>query len=200
MAEALAADVGGEVVYDPDPDSFRSPWRTYRLALELTPALATHRLVLQDDSRPCRHFVEAARRAVDACPDGLVVFWHGGAPQENTLAIRRSIDAGCPWAALNPRRWVPAVAVCWPADRIGEALGWVDEQGWPPTFYADDEIIGHIARALGFDVCATVPSLIEHDDHVQSIGRRRAAHGRDKTRVAAHFIGDADPLLIDWAT
>lgn len=199
LAEALAGAIGdAEVVYDEDESGFPSPWRCYRVALERTPSWATHRLVVQDDATVCRNFAAAAELAVSAQPDGLVVFWHGGQPRENLLAIDRSLAAGCPWAPLNPQRWIPVVAVSWPADLIEPALEFVDEQGWPPQFRADDEIVGRIARHLGVDVCATVPSLVEHEDEVPSLVGKRTAHGRDKGRVAAHFIDAGDPLEISW--
>ena len=82
MAAALASPLSdAELVVDPDPfGTYRSPWRTYRAALERTPARATHRLVIQDDVTLSRDFDVVVRKAVAARPDRLLVFFVGGQP------------------------------------------------------------------------------------------------------------------------
>ena len=80
-------------------------------------------------------------------------------------------------------------------------LAWVDAQGWPYAFNADDEIIGRLTRALGIPVYATVPSLVDHPDDVASIvGSREPMFGGNRDRVAHCYIGDhADPRGIRWS-
>lgn len=188
-ARVLADQIGAEIVADPEPDGFPSPWRTYRLALERTPATATHRMIVQDDVVLCGHFNTAVAAALREQPDRMLVLFHGGQPRENLPVLQRAQDQGEPWAALNPARWIPAVAVVWPTRIIAPFLRFVDEQGWPPQFHADDEIIGRGLRALGEQAVATVPSLVEHPDIVPSLVGLRAKGGEDKGRIAAHFTG-----------
>jgi len=177
----------------------RSPWRTYRHALETTPPDATHRLVIQDDVQVCPGFVEAARRAIAAQPDQLVSFYVGGYPREGANAVYAACDRDEHWATL-PRGWIcPALALAWPVEFIEPFLAYVDRQNWPERFRADDEIIARWLRVTQRAVLATVPSLAEHPDDVASLIGRRAANGVDKNRVAACFIAaDYDALSIDW--
>lgn len=205
LLAALAPGPEPDVVADPEPDGHPSPWRTYRHALETAPAGATHRLVIQDDAHPCRDFQEAARRAVSARPEALVVFCVLGAPRSWAARVMVAAGAGRSWAELDVHRlrtWVPVVAISWPVSLVEPVLGWIDRQRWPATFVADDEVVGRAANGLRLPTFATVPSLVEHPDDVESaVGRRTPRHGLDHQRVAACFIDDeeCDPLSIDWA-
>lgn len=185
---------------DPRPEGMRSPWRTYRHALEATPVGATHRLVIQDDVQVCRAFVAAARRAISARPEHLISFYVGGYPQESARALFAACDRGEHWVQL-PLRWIcPALALVWPVEFIEPFLAYVDRQNWPERFRADDEIIARWLRIEHRPVLATVPSLVEHPDDVPSLIGRRASSGVDTNRIAACFIADDyDALEIDWS-
>lgn len=204
LAEQLARQVGADVVYDPDPDGYPSPWRTYRHALICTPADATHRLVIQDDVEACTGFRAAAEAALAARPDAPVAFYVGGNFREHLSRIRSALQRGDPWVTFTNYRWAPAVALAWPAALIAPALAWADERAaadrWPVEFSADDEIIGRALRQLGQPIHATVPSLVQHHDLVASIVRVDHARyaGRDPGRRAAVYIGDHDPAAIAW--
>lgn len=199
MAAALAVKLDAEVVVDPDPDAIRNPWRTYRHALERTPADATHRLIVQDDTVPCGGFSEVLPAAVASRPDRLLTFFVGGHPVEHARRVYQACDRGDAWAQLDNLRWCPVLALCWPAAMIAPFLAWVDEQKFPPAFRADDEIVGRWLRATKQTPLASVPSLIEHPDEVPSLIGRRARGGLDIGRVAACFIHpDCDPSGIDW--
>lgn len=186
-----------EVVRDPEPDGDRHPWRTYRLALERTPEWATHRLIVQDDALPCVSFPALLRAAVEAQPDRLLALCVCGRP---TLCARDALAAnarGDAWIVLRRNQWVPVIALVWPARLVRPALEWVAGQSWPREFYADDEIVGRIARGLGETVLATVPSLVQHEDVTPSLIGKRHRAGGDPGRVAALF--HPDPGLIDWS-
>lgn len=202
MAAALAAQLTGvEQVFDPDPDGqLRSPWRTYRTALERTPSNATHRLVLQDDVTLCRDFDSVVRKAVDARPERLLVFFVGGHPVEHARRVFQACDRDESWAELDHMRWCPVIATCWPVHFIEPFLAYVDRQKWPPAFRADDEIVGRWLRETQQWPLASVPSLVEHEDVVPSLIGRRNQGGRDRARVAACWIHPAcDPDSIDWS-
>lgn len=199
MARKLAALLpGAELVVDPDPDAVRSPWRTYRHALERTPP-GHGRLVIQDDAQPCRHFAEVVRHAIAARPDRLLVFFVGGQPVEHARAVMRACQQDLSWAELDHMRWCPVICTYWPAAMIGPFLEYVDQQRWPDHFRSDDEIVGRWLRATKQRPLASVPSLVEHPDEVPSLIGRRARGGLDRARVAACFIHeDCDARTIDW--
>jgi hypothetical protein len=195
-----ALDCSAVIVSDPDPEGERSAWRTYRAALEAAPASATHLLVVQDDASPCRHAVAAARQIIEIKPEALLTLFVGGRPQGAARKLLAACERDEPLANIGAHPWVPAVAVVWPTSAIEAALAFVDAQRWPVKFNADDEIIGRIAKKLGLEVWATVPSLVQHEDLVPSVtGGRRARGGHDPGRLAACFIPDLDALSIDWA-
>lgn len=199
LLPALLAAIGdAEVVTDPEPDGRPHPWRTYREALDSTPDDATHRMILQDDITPCRNFPAALAAAVEARPGSVLALFHGGNPRENAPLLDRALAAGETWVRLNSRRWIPAVALVWPVRLVCPVVCWVEEQNYPGAFRADDEIIARALRALGEDVLACVPSIVQHEDVVPSVTGQRARGGVDRGRVAAHWIGDQDPLGLDW--
>lgn len=196
LAEAIGGDV--ELAVDPDPDGRPSPWRAYRNALELTPAGATHRLVIQDDAIVCRDFRETVTRAVAARPDRLITLFVGGLPREHRNRVLTACSRDEPWAELDNLRWCPAIALVWPVAMIGPLLDFYDKLP-SARWTADDEIIGRYCKTTLRLPLATVPSLVEHPDDVPSLVGRRNAAGLDKARVAACFIHpDCDPLSIDW--
>jgi hypothetical protein len=197
QAEALAAATGGTVVYDPDPDGHPSPWRTYRAALDATPADATHRLIIQDDAVACAGFRAAAEAAVAARPTEPVTFYHGGQPREHISRLRATVAQGLPWATFTRYRYIPAVALSWPVGLIAPSLAWIDEQRWPVEFSADDEIIGRAFTQLRQPLHVTVPSLVQHTDMGPSLVRRYHRPG-DPGRIAAFYIGDHDAASIPW--
>lgn len=205
LAEALLAllradGAHADLAADPDPDAaLRSPWRTYRHALETTPPNATHRLVLQDDVLVCDGFPAAAAAALAARPDRLVTFYVGGNARLAAARVTHAAAQGHAWADLRHFSWCPAVALAWPVDLIAPLLAYVDRQRWPETFRADDEIIGRYLRSAGALPLATVPSLVDHPDDVPSLIGTRARGGRDRGRIAACWIGDCDASAIDWA-
>jgi hypothetical protein len=196
LAEQLARKIGGEVVYDPDPlAAIRSPWRTYRRLLESTPSWATHRLQIQDDADACPYFAEAVTNAVTAQPDRLLVFYVGGNPNHFATAVTDACARGDAWVDLAFGYWCPAVSVCWPVGMIDRCLAWVDDQRWPETFTADDEIIGRWLYGTGGVPLASVPSLAQHWDIGDSLSGRRPWAGEDPGRVAACYIGSCDDCM-----
>lgn len=208
MAEKLAGEcLGGraEIVYDPEPDGYRSPWRTYRLALERgldATAGTTHRLIVQDDVYVCDYFRDAVDLAGAARPDDVLVFFVGGRPFPQTPLLDRARALGRPWAWLDPRSYCPVVATAWPVALIAPMLDWIAEKRYPAQMSADDELTGRYLRDAGIRPLASVPSLVEHPDTVYSLasGGRRHHNGLDAGRCAHLFAedDDTDVRLIDW--
>lgn len=202
LAEALAIQVDGRVCYDPDPDAHvKSPWRTYRRCVETAPPDAEHIVVIQDDATVCDGFTTAARAAIAARPDRVIVFCVTGNPPRHRLAVQKACLRGFHWAELEHAHWLPAIAVAWPASLARELVAWVDAQDYPERFVADDEITGRFLQSRRIVPVATVPSLVDHDDLEPSIMSRRQRQGRDPGRRAFIYVGrdcDCDAASIDW--
>lgn len=194
---AALAPLDVRTVEDPSPDSRPAAWRTYRRALEEAPADATNLLVIQDDAEPCRSFAACVELAVAAEPDRLLVLCVCGQPRELAREIERARSRRLNWAELRAPRWIPAIALVWPAALIPRALDWIDQQRWPHDFVADDEILMRTMVGLGEVALATVPSLVQHPDEAVSIVKRhRHRAGANLGRVAACFDPDPDPLAL----
>jgi hypothetical protein len=189
-----------DVVSDQDPGGRLCTWPTYRRALELTPAWATHRLVLQDDVEFCPGFLPVLDRVVAARPDRLVALCVCGNPAPSAYAVRQAHVRGESFVELPKDRWVPTIALVWPAQLIVAALEFVDAARWPATFLADDEIVMRVCEGLGIRALACVPSIVEHPDRVHSVmSKRRASGGANPGRVAACFVpAGVDPLDLAW--
>lgn len=180
-----------EVVPDPEPEGERNPWRTARECWRSTPPGCTHRLVIQDDVIPCRRFLHHASLALAARPDRIVAFYVG---MNATLTYRSMLVASqdcSAWVLGDSSSWVPCLALAVPAPLIPSLVAFDD--GTRPV--ADDDVYGRWCRSEGLPWYATIPSLVDHDDDAPSLMRSEWANGR---RVAACWVGAADPGLIDW--
>jgi hypothetical protein len=185
-----------DVVADPEPDRHPDPCRTSRRCLERTPAWATHRVVLQDDARPCRDFAAVAGRLAEAQPDALVVLCVTPQGRISAHDVLKAATSNRTWARLIRWQFVPVVGLLWPADAALAAAAWAAAQTWPRDCTADDEIVGRAARALDLDVLATVPSVVQHDDDVPSLTGLRWGGRPSTERQAAYFADDVSDR--DW--
>lgn len=200
MAARLNGCLDGraDLVFDPAPgDSLRSPWRTYRRALEETPKGATHRLIVQDDVLVPGYFLDGVAAAVRARPDRMLLLFVPGTPPEYRNLMVRACASGAAWAEIVLRIWIPVVAAVWPVGLIEPILSFEtmkrEKDLWPVGFVADDEIVGRFFRETGQEPpLAVVPSIVEHPDTVPSImnGYRNVGNGLDPGRRAAVWIGD----------
>ena len=179
-----------EVIHDPDPSGPPNPWRAARECWRRTPDWCTHRLVIQDDALPCRRFLYHAQRAIAARPDRITAFYVG---TNAVLTYRRMLVAAqdcTAWVEGDRTGWVPCIALAMPRALALSLAEFHD--GTEPV--ADDDVVGRWCREHGLPWYATIPSLVDHDDDAPSLMKTQWA-GR---RVAACWVGQADPRLIDW--
>lgn len=191
LARKLSTRLRIPVVWDPEPDGPRNPWRTAREAWRLTPDDCTHRLVIQEDVKPCPRFLFHVKRALEAKPDRITSFFLG---TNATVTWREMLIAdarGAHWCQGFTNSWIPALALCIPQRLCASLASY--EDGTRPV--ADDDVYGRWAREHGLPWYATIPSLVDHDDTAPSLMRDPASLG---VRTAACPIGRTDPALIDW--
>jgi hypothetical protein len=95
---------------------------------------------------------------------------------------------------------VPVVAVLWSREAAVDLLDWTSSNRLPgdPRPRSDDAVVGRWARQTRQTVLATTPSLVQHPDEERSLVGRRHGAGRIEWRVAHAYIGDDDPLTLDW--
>lgn len=181
---------GSSIVYDPEPDGERNPWRTARECWRATPANCTHRLVVQEDILPCRDFLRHARRALAAKPDRIVSFYVGETQPGMSARMLIQGAAGSSWCPGVASSFVPALALAIPQRFCASLAGF--EDGTRPV--ADDDVYGRWTREHSLPWWATVPSLVNHDHSAPSL-MSASTHRRQ----AVCWVGSCDPGIIDWS-
>lgn len=186
------------MVEDPEPGaSVSNAWRSYRACLDSVPDGA-HALIVQDDALPCRKLAETVRRIVAGRPDRVVCLFVGGAPHRSAQNVVAAGERGDSYAALLARDWLPCVATLYPPEHVRGILEFVDSRTWRHGHLGDDHRLGEYVRHARITALGTVPNLVQHPDVVPSLIGTRALAGRNPARVSCCFIGDHDPLAIDW--
>lgn len=190
-----------EVITD-GGDGPPNPWRGYQKCLSDLPADG-HVCVLQDDTIVCKNFAPAVELIAAANPDKPVCLFVSGYPPRTVAAMREASMRGESYAALPPGTLLPVVATLWPVEVGRMFLEWAHEnpRRLPGGAVArsDDAVASRWMRLKRQRVRIAIPSLVEHPDDVPSTIMRRPLNGKSRARSAAMWIGDRDPLTIDWS-
>lgn len=183
-------------------DGVPNPWRGYKACLSKLSDAFTHVCVLQDDTVACQHLPEALHLIAEANPDRVVCLFLGGQPKRTAAKAREAIIKRRVYVDVHGSDFVPVVATMWPNHLATSFLEWANENPLKLGHRdprSDDAVAGRWMRYTRHPVVCTVPSLVQHPDDVPSTIGKRAAAGGDRNRVALHWIGDNDPLEINWA-
>lgn len=177
-----------------------NPWRGYQKCLSDLRGFS-HVLAIQDDAVVCQHFAEAIGKIALARPDDIVALFVGGLKNRTARDFRIALTRGDCYSHVYFRDIHHVVAVLWPAALAKAFLEWSRTHDVPgmPQPRSDDAVFGAWARLTKRRVLCTVPSLVEHPDDVKSTVGLRARAGKDRGRVAVYYIGEADPLELDWS-
>lgn len=188
-----------EVIADEGEPS--NPLRGYKLCLSGLPEQG-HVAVIQDDTIVCRNFAPTLELIAAAHPDTIVALFFSKVPKRtyNLASLRwgksRYVD-------VHTSDLIHVVGILWPVARGQAFVQWCDEN--PKSIrgreiQSDDANVTRWRQLTKQNVRVTVPSIVEHPDDVPSkVNSHRASAGADRGRVAAYWIGDADPLELDWS-
>ena len=188
--EPLYVEVSTHESIPPDP------WLGYKQALSNLPATASHVLVLQDDAQPVPGFSEVIPKIAERHFDAPVCLFFGNMPGDMARKARRLYQRSpeIRYAPLQTIPFVPLVACLWPRRKVDEFLRWA---GSAKLTKADDGNVGRWARYTRQQIICTIPSIVEHNDHVPSVkGGRPTTWGKDRSRVALFLANDAREF--DW--
>ena len=185
-----------------------SPWAGYQLCLRrFLETGVSHACILQDDVVVCRNFVAAVAQITEVQPDVPVCLFVSGTRSHTLRRYRGAIDAKQPYSQIWFQDFFPVVAALWPRVKVEEFLDWFDAQdkipGLNKPYRSDDAVAGVWMKFTRQTVLATVPSLVEHPDDTPSVkwsadSRVPSGH-QNKSKRACWFIGDDDPLELDWS-
>ena len=201
LTEALAPLPVEVSVHSSDPPS---PWDGYKKALT-DPPNCSHLLVIQEDTTVCRNFAATVERIAAAKPDDPVCLFLSWLPQVIAKDALQAIKVRQRYIRARPAKFCPVVAVLWPVKTAERFIAWTESgvrlPGYPRGVRSDDAVLGEWIRRKQGQVWIALPSLVQHPDDVVSVkGRQNQMWGKDKGRVALHWIGpDADPLEFDWS-
>lgn len=178
-----------------------NPWRGYRLCLSDLPE-SGHVAILQDDTVACRNLAPALELIAAANPDTVVELFMSMQPKRTHNRASLHYGRGR-YVDVHLADLVHVVALLWPVGKAREFLAWVDESPGRlrgERFQSDDATVTRWMQLTKQRIRATVPSIVQHPDDVPSIvNGHRVRHGADRGRTAGYWIGDADPLELDWS-
>jgi hypothetical protein len=191
-----------EVVVIEDAEDPPNPMRGYMKCLSGLPDTG-HVAVLQDDTVPCSNFASALELIADSNPDIPVSLFISSVPRRTyTKAMlkhgrSRYVDA-------HPQDLVHVVAVLWPVHKAREFSEWIIANPkrirGDQLSTSDDANVTRWMQLTSQTIRYTIPSIVQHPDDVPSIvNETKKKDGRDSGRTSSVFIGDEDPLKLDWS-
>lgn len=150
----------------------------------------SHCVLLQDDAIPCGGFIQKVNERIEERPEEVLSLWVGGLRCKTTANYLQAMQRGERWCQIFFSDIHHCVAVVWPRPLAEHFFQWTATSRLPGENrpqQSDDAIFGAWARRTHHVVWATIPSLIEHNDDVEStIGRPRG----DRGRRAITYSGD----------
>jgi hypothetical protein len=161
---------------------------THLKALRETRTEATHALFLQEDILLCENFLPAVQRTVEVYPDDIISYY---CPRKICTVEHQN---GRSWVAIRGGIW--GQAMLYPVRHIPAILDWCAST-LTDNYPHDDTAITAYCLDKGIRAMITIPSLVEHVGYDRSLLGHSAQIGKN-VRRAALYIGDTDPLSIDW--
>lgn len=148
---------------------------------------ASHHIVLQDDALACRNFLDVAARLCALKPEELICYF------SMRKAAAEAAEAGKNWFITNEGAW--GTALCFPHEMLAGILAWEKTAIKRDCPYDDVRVAAYLkwGPGKGKRVWHPCPCLVEHAAPSDSL----LGHS-NRNRVAKVWIGDRDPLEIDW--
>lgn len=170
------------------------PWTGYKECLRGL-GHYSHVLVVQDDAMPVPNFGEAVQKIAERHPSTPVCLFMGALPAATALQAKRAVQRKRgPYIPLGSASFVPLVAVLWPKQKAREFLEW-SRTG--KTTRADDGNAARWMRQSRTQFLVTVPSIVQHNDGIQSVkGGREHKPWAESWRQALFLAEDAADY--DW--
>lgn len=131
---------------------------------------------------PCDSFIQKLDERISERPADVLSLWVGGLRNKTTTEYRKAMIRQETWSQIYFSDIHHCVALVWPRPLLEAFLAWTETSRLPGenrSQQSDDAIVGAWARRTHQTFWACVPSLVEHNDDVEStIGRPRGDRGR----------------------
>jgi hypothetical protein len=147
---------------------------------------STHHLVLQDDMLPCTNFIPALHQIIQLKPSEIIHLF------ACNRAIDQALKEGKHWHTMPGGSWGGSIIL--PREHF-EWYKWVDQHCLNFHKHSDDTRLDHYAMCHQKLIWNVAPSLIEHIGYDKSL----IGNSRGDWRKSIKYIGDRDPLTIDWS-
>lgn len=176
--------------------------RGYRLCLTDLPE-AGHVAVIQDDCTVSRNFVEACELIADSNPDIPVSLFLSKFPRRtHNMALLKYGKTR--YVDTHSQDLVHVCGILWPVHKAREFTDWIDENPkkirGEALSTSDDANVTRWMQLTKQRIRCSIPSIVQHPDDVPSIvNQAKVKGGADSARTAAFWIGDGDPLELDWS-
>lgn len=139
----------------------------------MTPG-ASHLLVLQEDALPVADFTEKFASALIEQPEAVIALFVPGFAYL-TKQMEQAKAAGLRFTPMRVGAFIPCVGILYPAALVADILDWVDHGAGDRQRRqfrgADDGIIAQWARHRRIQPLLLVPSIVDHDPTIGSIGK-----------------------------
>lgn len=161
-------------------------WWNCKQAWSQVPDNSTHHLVLQDDMMPCKNFIPTLYEIIRLNPDKIIHIF------ASNKAVMDALDQGKRWYTTPDGSWGGSVIL--PRKHFGWCQ-WADEHFNDFSPICDDTRMDYYAICNQELIWSVAPSLIEHIGYDKSL----IGNAPMSWRLSRKYIGDEDPLDIDWS-
>lgn len=165
-------------------------WETGKRALKQGLGRGDWHVVIQDDAILTPYFYENLLSAITALRERSLISLYTGTARPLADRVRAAVERAPDGSWLEFRQLLWGVGIAIPTDHIKPMLEFVED-----IALQYDNKIGEFYCRQGMEVYYTVPSLVDHDDELDTLV---AGHGRDinPDRRVAHRLATAH---LNWS-
>lgn len=174
-----------QIIYD----EINEEWHTGKRALEYGIGKAEWHVVIQDDAILTPNFYENIEAAITALDQKTLISLYTGTARPIPGRVKAAVDAAPDGSFLRFQQLMWGVGIVLPTSHIQPMLEFVED-----IELQYDNKIGEFYCRQGLPVYYTVPSLVDHDDDIDTLLPGHGRHINEEQRKAHRLAGG----LIDW--
>lgn len=168
-----------------DEFSHQSEWDNGKRALLKGINRGDWHIVVQDDAILCPDFYNNLVGAINAVPSKSIISLYTGTARPMAKRVQAAVDKAqyCSWIQFWMLLWGVGIAI--PSDHIEPMLEFVEDPVYADAQY--DNKIGYFYNRNRLPVWYTMPSLVDHDDDMDTLLGGHGRHLNNEKRVAHKF-------------